>query len=265
MKLDSRNGCALIFVVMCAQSTLLSQVSAPAKPSEEPRSHVPFVGCKSDGQAGPLKSPTGKSKDVSIAPEVALQLAYYKAAQGFGVLAPRGWSCFGTYGSGGANLYISPQPINPAMLFSDKWPGFTGPAIQLSGDDGGTSGRFGVATLIARVFPAYRKFLTRVIDEEIEPASSFPRGPYPSDKLLYKAKNIVEFETSANSSGLGTDSRLEKGPTPISGVVLLMEEEDGSMPSSLSLSVRLPTNLTNLTSTIIQQTERDAQQSHDPQ
>ena len=95
-----------------------------------------------------------------------------------------------------------------------------------------------------------------MIDEDIEPASSFPRGPYPSDKLLYKAKNIVEFETPADSSGLGTDSRLKKGPTPIRGVIFLMEEEDGSMPSSLSMSVRLPTNLTGLTSAIIQQTER---------
>ncbi len=108
------------------------------------RSRVPFVGCKSDGQAGLLKPPTDKSKDVSIVPEVARQLAYYKAEQGFGVLAPRGWNCFGTYGSGGSNLYITPQPINPALLLSDKWTGFTGPAIQLSGEDGGTSGRFGV-------------------------------------------------------------------------------------------------------------------------
>ncbi len=261
MKLNSRNACAFVFFAIYAHHLLVSQVPAPAKPLAL-RSRVPFVGCKSDGQAGLLKPPTDKSKDVSIVPEVARQLAYYKAEQGFGVLAPRGWNCFGTYGSGGSNLYITPQPINPALLLSDKWTGFTGPAIQLSGEDGGTSRRFGVARLIARVFPAYNFFLTQVIDEDIEPASLFPRGPYPSDKLFYKTKNIVEFETPADLRGLGTDSRLNQGPIPISGVVLLLEE-DGSMPSSLSLSIRLPPNLTKLTSAIMQQTERDAPQVDD--
>ena len=207
---------------------------------------------------GPLKAPTGKSKGVSIAPELARQFAYYQAEQGSGVLAPRGWNCFGTYGSNGNNLYISPQPIDAALLFSDKWAGFPGPVIQFSVEVGDTSGRFGVAAMIARVFPAYRKFLTQVIAEDIRPASTFPSGPHPKDKLVYKGKNIVEFETPANEDGLGTDSRLKKNTSPIRGVVILIEEEADSMPDSFSLSVRLPSNLNSLTPSIIQQTEWDA-------
>jgi hypothetical protein len=158
-------------------------------------------------------------------------------------------------------LYVSPDPITASHLFSSKWSDFTGPAIQLSVEDGGTSGRFGVAEIIARVFPAYKKFLAQVIEEDIQPASSFPTGPYSTDKLFYKAKNIVEFETPANASGLGTNSRLKKNAAPIRGVAILIEEPDDSMPSALSLSVRLP--LTRLTPAIIQQAERDAQQSAD--
>jgi hypothetical protein len=101
-------------------------------------SHVPFVGCRSDGQAGPLEAPRGKSKAVPITADLAGRLAYYKAEQGRGVLAPRGWYCFETYGSSGGNLYVAPQPIDPKAVFSDAWPGFAGPAIQLSGIDGGT-------------------------------------------------------------------------------------------------------------------------------
>jgi hypothetical protein len=68
------------------------------------RSELPFVGCKSDGQSGPLRAPKGKSKVLPIGKETAQRLAYYKAEQGFSVLAPRGWYCFETYGSGGAAL-----------------------------------------------------------------------------------------------------------------------------------------------------------------
>ena len=44
----------------------------------------------------------------------ASKLAYYQAEKGIGVLAPRDWHCFGTYGSGGDTLYVTPQPINSA-------------------------------------------------------------------------------------------------------------------------------------------------------
>lgn len=216
-------------------------------------SRVPFVGCKSDGQMGPMEAPTDNSKVLPIAAEAAQRLAYYQSDKSFGVLAPRGWYCFGTYGSSSNNLYVSPHPINSDNLFSGKWRGFAGPVVQLSTSYGDTSGRFSVAQTIARVFPAHKPFVSHVIEEGIEPASSFPFGPYPNDKLTYKNSEIVEYETPAHTEGLGTNSFLKIDANPISGVAILM----GQPADLVQLSVRLSPDQVNLTSSIIQQVERD--------
>jgi hypothetical protein len=215
---------------------------------------VPFVGCKSDGQAGPIDAPTKTSQVVPISEDAAQRLAFYKAANGFGTLAPRDWYCFGTYGSAGASLYISPEPITRAALFSTDWTGFAGPAIQISLTDGGTSGRFQVAKVIARVFPAHRAFADRVIAEGFEDASTFLFGPWSADKLTYRSGEVVEFQTPANAEGLGTNSRLNKNSNPINGVAILTGPEIGLF----QLSMRLPEGLGDLTRTIIQQAEREA-------
>jgi hypothetical protein len=213
---------------------------------------VPLVRCGSDGQLGPIKPSSGRSKAIAMAipAEAAQHLAYYKAQ--VGVLAPRGWYCFGTYGSNGQTLYVSPDPINPADLFSTSWEGFAGPVVQVSREYGGTSGRFGVARTIARVFPAHKAFVGRVIAEGIEPATSFPYGPYPADTLKYRSENIVEFLTPAQKDGLGTASRLQKSDSSISGVVILFGEE----PILLQLWLRLPSETRDFAQLIIQQTER---------
>ena len=66
---------------------------------------VPFVGCASDGQAGPQAAPAGPSKAVAVPAATAQRLAWYKAQYGPGVLAPRGWHCFSTYGSNAPHLF----------------------------------------------------------------------------------------------------------------------------------------------------------------
>ena len=182
--------------LLCIAPLLLSQIRSEHIP-QKGSVRVPFVGCKADGQIGPLDAPRGTSKVVSISPEAAQKLAYYKAEQGNGVLAPRGWYCFETYGSSGNNLYVSSTPIDSKIILTGKWGGLVGPAIQFSTEFGGTSGRFGVAEIIARVFPAHRAFVRDVIAEGIEPASSFPFGPYPNDKLTYKNSETVEYLTPA--------------------------------------------------------------------
>jgi hypothetical protein len=235
---------------------LFAQSKTYAHP-QKPLAQVPFVGCASDGQVGPVKAPTGQSKLVPISAETASRLAYYKSEYGFGVLAPRGWSCFGVYGSYGSALYVSPEHITASNLFSSTWGGFTGPAIELAGETGDTSGRFGVARVIARVFHARRQFVEDVIEEGIELASSFPLGPYPGDKLVYRNDQTVEYETPANTDGLGTNSRLKKSAYPISGVAILT----GETPDLMFLAVRLPPDLTDLTSPVIQQPERDVEHS----
>lgn len=236
---------------LCGGTEIFSQTT-PATPTAV--NQVPFVGCASDGQTGPRAAPTGKSKVVAISPAAALRLAYYKAQYGPGVLAPRGWHCFSTYGSNGNNLFISPDPIDSKLLFSDDWKGFSGPAIQISYSSGGTSGRFEVAKVIARVFPAYKQFAQNVIAEGIEPASDFPSGPYATDKLTRRAKNIVEFDTLANSAGLGTDSRLLPNASPIDGVAIIT----GADTDLIQLSARVSAKDRDLIPLIVKQVESEA-------
>jgi hypothetical protein len=223
--------------------------------NKTPAVRVPFVGCKSDGQVGPVKAPSGKSKVAPVDAKAAARLAYYKAAEGFGVLAPRGWYCFGTYGSNGETVYVSPRPIRGADVLSTQWKGFAGPVIEGSYQNGDTSGRFEVAKTMARVFPAHSAFVRKVIEEGIEPASSFPFGPYPKDELTYKSKEIVEYKTAPETNGLGTQSRLLKNADPIYGVAILA----GDVPDLAYLAVRLPAEMDDLVPLIIHQAEKDVQ------
>jgi hypothetical protein len=265
-KLQGRNHGRFSIPIMCCLliitigiftlSSLFAQTASIAPNQQKQVVRVPFVGCKSDGQVGPVEAPKGNSKVIATTADVAQRLAYYKAAYGFGVLAPRGWYCFETYGSNGSTLFVSPEPINPSELFTGNWKGFAGQVIQISNDMGDTSGRFSVARIIARVFPAHKAFVKDVIAEGIEPASSFPSGPYPNDKLTYRSNDIVEFQTPSNTEGLGTSSWLKKNGIPISGVAILFGQE----LNLLQLSVRLSPNLINLTPIIIQQVETDVAQ-----
>jgi hypothetical protein len=235
----------------CAAPGILSQT----KPANSVAANqVPFVGCASDGQAGPQSAPTGPSKAVGVSAAAAHRLAWYKAQYGPGVLAPRGWHCFSIYGSNGGSLFVSPDPIDAKALFSDDWKGFPGQVIQLSFDSGGTSGRFEVAMIIAHVFPAYKAFVQSVIAEGMEPATDFPFGPYPPDKLTYRAKNIVEFETPGNAQGLGTDSRLQMNASPIEGVAIV----SGADTDLTHLSARVAATDRDLIPAIVKQVESDA-------
>ncbi len=246
---------SLVFVVSTACGrTAFAQAAPAAKPAPSAAVTVPFVGCASDGQAGPQAAPKGQSLAVAIPAAMAQRLAYYKSGYGPGVLAPRGWNCFSNYGSDGSNLFVSPDPINTSDLSSMDWKGFTGQVIEVSEMDGGTSGRFEVAKVIARVFPAYKTFAQNVIAEGLEPASDFPFGPYPSDKLTYRGKNIVEFETPADAQGLGTDSRLQANASPIDGVAII----SGKYTDLVQLSARVPVSDADLIPAMVGQAEKEA-------
>ena len=237
-----------------ARSFPPAQAPPVASPPSQPAGvTVPFVGCKSDGQQGPQDAPGGQEMSLPITVEAAQQLSYYEAQ--IGVLAPRGWHCLGTYGSSGSELYVSPQPLTFAEVLSKTWKGFDGPAIEIVAIDGGTSGRFDAARIMARVFPDQRAFVDKVIKEGTEPAARFTFGPYPKDMLTYRSKQVVEYQTPANTQGLGTMSRLKKGADPIGGVAIVVGPPEE--PNLVQLSVRLPADLAALAPVIIQQTERD--------
>jgi hypothetical protein len=219
---------------------------------------VPFVGCASDGQTGPVAAPTKAGQPIIVSARFAQSLAYYKAAGFIGVLAPREWHCFATYGSSGENLFVSPDPLDARLLLSSDWKGITGPAIEFSISLGGTSGRFEVAKIIARAFPDEQEFVRKVIAEGIEPASNFPSGPYPHQSFAYRSKTVAEYTTPATTAGFGTESALRPNTSPIHGVLIL----SGKDPDLLHLSIRLPEPAPDLTRAIIEQAERDAAISH---
>jgi hypothetical protein len=168
---------------------------------------------------GPQDAPSGKDPVVPIPAEVARRLAYYSAG-GTGVLGSRGWSCLDVYGSGGDILYLTPRPIDTVTWFSTKRAGFTGPVIELAFSRG----------------------------------ESAERPEAGADKVTYKSTNVVEFETAAREDGPGTRFWVRKSDTPIRGAVMRV----GDTPDLLLLSVRLPPDAAGLTSTIIQQVEREA-------
>jgi hypothetical protein len=213
---------------------------------------VPFIGCPTDGQTGPGEAPTGEPVRVSISPQLAAKLAYYTAG-GIGVLAPRGWHCFDLHGSSGHQTYIAPQPLDATRFFPNGRP-FAGPVIEIDITSGQGSGSPMVAEVVARAFPAYRKFARSVwVSFPVNPT---PR-PYPTDNLVRHGNNALEFTTPRNTEGLGTDWQILKSSDPIRGAAYL------HVPSYdlFMLRARLPKELENLIPAMIRQFLTDAPKS----
>jgi hypothetical protein len=193
---------------------------------------VPFVGCPSDGQQGPQPVP-GSGAVPRVPAPAAAQLAYYATSE-LGVLAPRGWRCFGLEGSNGSTLIVTPEAHGVRDLLDQPTP-LRGPAVQISLSFGGTSGRFEVAKVIARAFPAQMAFARRVAAEGI--GDPLPDGPYRTDHMVRLRRAAVGYTTPAGREGLGTDSRLAPGDRPIEGLAILLGTDDLDL---LKLDVRLP-------------------------
>jgi len=203
-----------------------------------------WVGCPSDGQQGPQPAPRSGSVP-PVTPIAAARLAYYSSGE-LGVLAPRGWHCFGLYGSNGSMLIVTPQHLDARGLLSPESHPISGPVVQIALSLGGTSGRFEVATVVARAFPAQIDFARRVETEGI--SGRFPRGPYPTDRMVRIRPTTVAYRTPARSRGLGTMSRLAPDDRPIDGLVLLDTSDDWSL---VKLDVRLAADQADLATTIL--------------
>lgn len=214
---------------------------------------VAFAGCAADGQAGPQAAPSGASVPLSIPSRVAAELTYYRSPQ-LGVLGPRGWHCFEIYGSGGVTLWVTPEPIDRTRIFlHEDYPLFTGPVIQLRQNHGQTSGRFRVAEVVVRVFPAHVRFVREVQALYESSGSGYTFGPYTTDLLTYKNREVVEYTTPANKDGLGTDYCVMKNDASIRGVAVL------TLPDYelFHLQVRLGRAMDALVPFIVRQAERD--------
>lgn len=210
---------------------------------------IPFVGCESFGQAEVIEAPRGNNRILQLKASVSQKLAYYQSSVAPGVLAPLGWHCVGLYGSSGGDLLVAPQPLDRGDVFLQNGE-ITGPAVEVSEIGGGTSGRFEVAHVLARVFPAHTAFVQDLIDSFDFSPSEFKFGPFPNDKLLVQKDQFVEFRTPPHSEGLGSiDTRLKANDDPIDGVAIL----EGQTPDLLMLRVRLPRGQRELAAVIIRE------------
>jgi hypothetical protein len=115
--------------------------------------------------------------------------------------------------------------------------------------DGDTSGRFTVAQIAARVFPAQRSFVDKVIAEGAAPTRNIRFGPFPTDRLTYVSDQVVEFETPPLSEGLGTYFLLRPNNDAILGVEILRDLLLRHM------AIRLPQDMKDLAPAITSQFE----------
>ena len=111
--------------------TLATLGSAESQPHNSTESAVPFVGCMSDGQVGPQAAPVIENTPV-LPTNMAQRLAYYAASGAPGVLAPRGWHCFGLYGSNGSRLIVVPRPLASNDFFGKQQFRAAGPVVELA-------------------------------------------------------------------------------------------------------------------------------------
>ena len=201
---------------------------------------VPQVPCPKDGQGGPVDPPElPASKRLVLPLGTAGSLAFYTAhAQGSaGVLAPRGWSCHGLYGSNGDVLVV--QPLGSAGDPRDA--SYRGQFVLRSFSDGGTSGRFEVARVGGRLFPQARAFAEQVKAEGIDD-DPFPDTPWPSDRIERLGDGAVAFETPGGVEGLGRQGKGPYAPEPVSGAVAYAVSADGD-PFLVQLKARLDRNI----------------------
>src|SRR3989442_12285125 len=201
---------------------------------------ITLVGCVAAGQAGPIEAPKGPPKVVAGTEVPVSRLAYYKGEEAPGLFGPRGWHCRVWYGSSGSTLIITPTLIDSTLGLPRK---LQGEALELSVSIGGTSGRFVVAHYAARLFPRVAaKFIARVQNEGLAPASEFQSGPYPHDSVKYLGTLVAGFTTPAGVKGLGTGGSLYQSQNPLRGVAGL-DQSDWAQPDLLIMRERLGSDL----------------------
>jgi hypothetical protein len=211
---------------------------------------IPVIGCPSDGQMGPIAPPANSTAPLDADAKIAQQLAYYQAAESPRVLAPRGWNCFGTYGSSGEELIVAPARIESSQLSAIR---VTGPGISMTHSLGGTSGRFDVAKYAARFFPTRAHDFVSNLERETKQLDLPELDKLPSfdtDTYRQVSPTLVRFETPGARDGVGTRGTLVKSADSVSGAIALTGDDDE--PDLSILRVRLAPEQRALTETILQ-------------
>jgi hypothetical protein len=127
----------LVAFAIWLPTSLLAQTKPDGTNAKTSVVRVPFVGCPSNGQGGPNPAPKRAGKEVVLDAGAARRVAYYESESSkssWGVLAPRGWHCFGTYGSAGTSFTVSPYSVT-----YDNLDALNGPFIKVTQLSGETS------------------------------------------------------------------------------------------------------------------------------
>lgn len=222
---------------------------------------VPFVGCKTEGQ-GDGAVPAASVDDTPRLPATqAARLAYYGLLSGNGVLAPRGWHCWGFTADTGGSTIVLPTPLDPKKFWSQRL-SVKGPFVVQSYTFGGTYGRFEVADKGSRFFPGHPglKRLRQANFELYDPKSEEPGAkpppapkPYPEKSLTRFSENELSYRTPAGKTGVGTGGWIKPGPDPVIGAVALHQDPEYDEIDLVDVSVRLPPDLVDLAPFILGQ------------
>jgi len=105
----------------------------------------------------------------------------------------------------------------------------------------------------ARLFPAARHFVRKVIAENIVAATHFHFAPYKTDTVRRLSSTVAEFVTPPNREGLGTSNRIAANDQPVAGVAIWLPDQGNDLVMTL---VRLDPDLRREVRTILTQTER---------
>jgi len=226
---------------------------------------IPFVGCRIySGFEGEISAPKSHKLSYPVGSREARSLSFYgiRAADAekdnvpqIGLLAPRGWHCFYSYGTGGSKLTVAEEDMvahfdRPISYLSNRT---NAPAITITSWSGETSGRVNVARYLSRFFPSLDPaFVQGVIERGISAheREDFDRGPFKDDTLHYRNDHIVEFITPPNKKGLGTEG-MAPSSEKIFGVAGLTKGND-----FVIISVRIPKDLFFLKRAILSSAEK---------
>lgn len=197
---------------------------------------VPFVGCPGIGGAdpGPWPTPHGAPKSLPSQPIVpAVRLAYYRAVTGPGVFAPRGWHCRTWGGSSGSFIIVTPS-APPAVIPREPVKELGVIGIE---SYGGTSGRFEVAEVSARLFPDVMADFIAQVKAEGFPSPDFSQiHPFSDDRYTYLTPRLVKFTTPAHHEGIGSGIFVPS-TDPVRGVISL-SPGDARYPDLLQFEIR---------------------------
>ena len=93
--------------------------------------------------------------------------------------------------------------------------------------------------------------------EHLDSPADYHFAPFPTDKLIYKNPDLVEFTTPAHADGIGTMSRLTPSDHPIRGLASLDVAGDMSLTQ---LNVRLPSEIESLAPILVNSAEENLRQ-----